>query len=195
MGPWGLAFLFCLMSTVAGTCALLRRSWNFNSVDGRIITAARWIRRVSRNSDQKPNRNRSSIERLGARRRERLMARSCCFMSRLSATTALAPPGPRSLAMVVNRCARSTSRSFMAEQGREGGFQEQVCLSYRFQVIIINSPSTRSCFSKFFQKFLGHIFCQLQRTVSARIQRVSNARESAGFELLSGFAEIRVQTT
>ena len=31
----------------------------------------------------------------------------------------------------------------MAEQGREGSFQEQVCLSCRFQVIITNSPRTR----------------------------------------------------
>jgi hypothetical protein len=63
-------------------------------------------------------------------------------MSRLSATTAFAPPGPRSLAMVVNRWMRIISRSFMAEQGREGSFQEQVCLSCRFQMIISNSPRT-----------------------------------------------------
>ena len=62
-------------------------------------------------------------------------------MSRLSATMALTPPGHRSLAIVVNRCARSTSRSFMAEQGREECFQEQVCLSCRFQVIIIKGMS------------------------------------------------------
>ena len=144
MDPWGQVYLFCLMRTVDGTCDFISRPWNFNSVDGRRITAARWIRRGSRNSDQKPNRNRSSVERLGARRRERLMTRSCCFMSRLSATTALAPPVPRSLAMVVNRWMRSISRSFMAEQGREGSFQEQVCLSCRFQVIITNSPRTPS---------------------------------------------------
>jgi hypothetical protein len=30
---------------------------------------------------------------------------------------AFAPPGPKSLAIVVNRCARSISRSFMAERG------------------------------------------------------------------------------
>jgi hypothetical protein len=100
------------------------------------------MRRRLRNSDQKPSRNRSSAERLGARRRERLITRSCCFMSRLSATTALAPPGPRSLAIVVNRCARSTSRSFMAEQGREACFHEQDCPSCIFQVIISNSPTT-----------------------------------------------------
>ena len=87
-------------------------------------------------------RNRSSAERLGARRRERLSTRSCCFMIGLSATTLLAPPGPRSLAIVVNRCAKSTSRSFLAEQGREDCYQEQVCLSCRFQVIIGNSPRT-----------------------------------------------------
>ena len=65
-------------------------------------------------------------------------------MSRLSATTALAPPGPRSLATVVNRWARSISRSFMAKQGREGCVQEQDCLNYGFQVIISNSPRTGS---------------------------------------------------
>ena len=139
LGP-GLPFLPYEYST--RYLRFISRSCDFNSVDGRRITAARWIRRGSRNSDQKPNRNRSSVERLGARRRERLMTRSCCFMSRLSATTALAPPGPRSLAMVVNRWMRSISRSFMAEQGREGSFQEQVCLSCRFQVIISNSLRT-----------------------------------------------------
>ena len=64
-------------------------------------------------------------------------------MSRLSATMALAPPGPRSLAIVVNKCARSTNRSFMEVKGRGGCVQEQDCLSYRFQVIITNSPRTR----------------------------------------------------
>ena len=63
-------------------------------------------------------------------------------MSRLSATTTRAPPGSRSLATVVNRCARSISRSFMVEQGREGCAQEQDCLQYCFQVIISNSPLT-----------------------------------------------------
>jgi integrase/recombinase XerD len=63
-------------------------------------------------------------------------------MRRLSATTALAPPGPSSLAIVVNRCASSTSISFMAEKGREGCFQEQDCLTYRFQATITNSPAT-----------------------------------------------------
>ena len=63
-------------------------------------------------------------------------------MSRLSATMALALPGPKSLAIVVNKCARSTNRSFMEVKGREGCVQEQDCLSYRFQVIITNSPRT-----------------------------------------------------
>jgi len=42
------------------------------------MTATRRMRRGSRNNDQKPNRHRSSAYRLGARRRERLMTRSCC---------------------------------------------------------------------------------------------------------------------
>jgi hypothetical protein len=82
----------------------LGRQWNFSSVDGRIMTAARSIWRGLRNSDQKPCRKRSSAERLGARRRPRFTIWSCCFMSRLSVTMALAPPGSRSLAIVVSRC-------------------------------------------------------------------------------------------
>jgi hypothetical protein len=54
--------------------------------------------------------------------------------------TALALPGPRSLAMVLNRWAKSASRSFMAEQGRGDCFQEQDWLSRGIQVII-NNPS------------------------------------------------------
>ena len=46
------------------------------------------------------------------------------------------PPGPRSLAIVVNKYARSINRSFMEVEGRGGCVQEQDCLSYRFQVII-----------------------------------------------------------
>lgn len=57
-------------------------------------------------------------------------------MSRLSATTARVPLGPRSLATVVNRCARSIRKSFMTEQGREGYVQEQGWLQCCFQVII-----------------------------------------------------------
>jgi hypothetical protein len=79
---------------------------------------------------------------LGERCRERLMIKSCCFMRGLSATTVLAPPGPRSLAMVVNRWAGSASRSFMAEQGRGDCFQEQDWLSLGIQVIINNSSGT-----------------------------------------------------
>jgi hypothetical protein len=79
---------------------------------------------------------------LGARCRDRLMIRSCCFISRLSATTAFAPPVPKSLAIVVIRCARSISRSFMAEQGRWECSQEQDWLSLDIQVIINNSPGT-----------------------------------------------------
>ena len=48
-----------------------------------------------------------------------LIIMSCCFVSKLSATMIFAPPGPKSLAMVVSKWARSMSGSFMAEQGRE----------------------------------------------------------------------------
>jgi len=143
-GPLGPGLPFLPDECSSRYLQFIRMSWNYNSFDGRIITAARWIRRGSRNSDQKPNKTRSSAERIGARCRERLMTRCCCFMSRLSATTALTPLGPRSLAIVVNRCTRNTSRSLMAEQGREGCIQEQVCLSCRFQVIISNSPGSAS---------------------------------------------------
>ena len=119
-GPLGPGFRLLLADEYSSRyLRYLSRLWNFNRVDGRIMTAARLRWRGLRNSEQKPNRNRSSAERLGARCRERLMIRSCCFISRLSAMTALTPPGPSSLAMVVNRWARSTSRSFMAEQGRD----------------------------------------------------------------------------
>ena len=63
-------------------------------------------------------------------------------MSRLSATTALEPPGPRSLAIVVNRCARSISRFFMDVKGRGGCVHEQDSQTWQFQVIITNSPHT-----------------------------------------------------
>ena len=81
--------------------------------------------------EQNPNRHRSSAERFGARRRERLMTRSCCFISRLSAT-AFAPPGPRSLAIVVSRW-RSSSRFFMAVQGRGRCNQGQDYPNHRFR--------------------------------------------------------------
>jgi len=63
-------------------------------------------------------------------------------MSRLSATTAFAPPGPRSLAIVIMRWRRSISRSFMAVQGRERCYQGQDYPSHRFRAKIANSPWT-----------------------------------------------------
>ena len=61
-------------------------------------------------------------------------------LRRFISTTALAPPGPRIFAIVANRCARSTSKTFMTLKGRGNCLKEQDCLSYRFQVIITNSP-------------------------------------------------------
>ncbi len=60
-------------------------------------------------------------------------------MRRLSATTAFAPPGPRSLAIVVSK-RRSISRFFVALQGRQRCDQGQDCSRHRFSVKIANSP-------------------------------------------------------
>lgn len=57
-------------------------------------------------------------------------------------------PGSSSLAIVVKRCARSTSRSLMAEKRREGFLQEQDYLNYCFQVIFNNFPWTPKEFLK-----------------------------------------------
>ena len=116
--------------------------WNFSSVDGRRITAARRVWRGLRKRDQSPNRSRSRTESLGARRRARFITRSYCFIDRLPATIAAAPPGPRSLAIVVGRWATSISRSFMAEQGRGVGHSGQDCPTCRSQAKIANSPYT-----------------------------------------------------
>ena len=71
-------------------------------------------------------------------------------MSRLSATKALVPPGPRSLAIVVNRCAKSTSKSLMAAKGREVCTPEQDCRNCRFQVTIKNSRPYHATFATSF---------------------------------------------
>jgi hypothetical protein len=70
------------------------------------------IRRGLRDSDRKASWNRSRSKRFGERRRDRLLMRSCCFIRRLSATIALAPPGPSGLATVVI-AASNISRPFM----------------------------------------------------------------------------------
>lgn len=55
-------------------------------------------------------------------------------MSRLSATTARVPPGPRSFAIAVNRCTKSISRFFIDEQGADDQAQVQDCLTRRLSV-------------------------------------------------------------
>jgi len=100
-------------------------SWNLSRVDGLRIIVERWIWYRLRKSDQNPNKNRSSTDRLSARFHERLITRSCCFISRLSATMAFAPPGPKSLARVVNRCMSNKTRSFMIKQGRADYYRAQ----------------------------------------------------------------------
>ena len=50
---------------------------------------------------------------MGARLRGRLIMSSWCLSRRLSATTALTPPGPSSLAKVAIKCASSASISLI----------------------------------------------------------------------------------
>ncbi len=45
-----------------------------------------------------------------------MMISDCCFISRLSATIAFAPPGPSNLAMVANRCTKRMNISFMVSR-------------------------------------------------------------------------------
>ena len=114
------------------------------------------MRRRPRNNDQNPRRNRSSAERFGARYRDRLTIRSCCFMTRLSATTLLAPPGPKSFAVVVSRCARSSSSSVMVKKGIERLVAEQDCQNRLFRATIINSRHTPNL-NAFAERFVRSI--------------------------------------
>ena len=72
------------------------------------------------------------------------MTRSCCFISGLSAIMAFAPPGPKSLARVVNRCMSNKTRSFMVKQGRADGYRVQDLSIVCFYERSNNSPPTGS---------------------------------------------------
>jgi len=98
-------------------------------------------------------------------------------MRRLSAMTALAPPGPRSLATVVNRWARSISRSFITGKIRVGCAQEQDCLNCCFQVIITNSPPTGCRKGVAIIGFHGGLSTQLPRGISFMAEHLSMAEE------------------
>jgi len=106
-GPFGPGFAYFLDENSSRYLCFFSCAWNFNRVEGRTMTAVRCIWRGLRKSDQNAKLNRSNTVKFGARRRERLMISSCCFISRLSATIAFAPPGPSNLAMVTTRCANS----------------------------------------------------------------------------------------
>ena len=141
-GPLGPGLPFFRAENSNRYLRFLSALWSLSIVDGLMITAARKMCWGLMKSDQKLSKNRSSADRLGARCRERLITRSCCFMRRLSATTAFAPPGPMILARVVNRCMRSTIKSFMGKQGRVGRYQAQGLLSVCFHAGSKNSPPT-----------------------------------------------------
>jgi len=98
-------------------------------------------------------------------------------MSRLSATMVFTPPGPRSLAIVVSRWARSINRSFMEEQGREVSHQEQDFPSCPFQVKITNSPETG-----------GWAGCDAGIQVKATSSRRSTADRWRGHQQGDGFS-------
>ena len=120
----------------------LSASWNLSSVEGLMTTATFESRRGLTNSDHQPNRNRSRAVRLGARRWGRVTTSSCCFRRRFSAITALAPPGPRCLATVVSKCARSNSRFFLIGKGRGDSHPAHAYSSIGFYVRPKNSPWT-----------------------------------------------------
>ena len=105
--------------------------------------AARFGNRSGRmSSDKKPSTNRSSERRLGARCRDRLRMRSCCLISRFSATRPLAPPGPTSRATAVRRWTSSIRSPFIGasldRRVRRGKIAKSLIFGeYR------NSPGTR----------------------------------------------------
>jgi hypothetical protein len=120
-GPLGPGFVLGADEYSSRYFRFLRMSCNLKSVDERMRTAVRWMWRRPRNNDQDRSWNRLNGEKRGARRRERLTTRRCYFMRRLCATMVLAPPGPKSLAIVESRCARSSSGSFMLKKGSDVG--------------------------------------------------------------------------
>ena len=56
---------------------------------------------------------------------------------------AFAPPGPKSLARVVNRCMSKKIRFFMVKQGRADCYRVQDLSIVRFYTRSNNSPPTR----------------------------------------------------
>jgi hypothetical protein len=135
-GPFGPGLPFLRGENSGWYLRFLSASWNFRSVEGLMTTATFESRRGLINSDYKPNRNRSRVVRLGARRRERLMTRSCCFRRRFSAITALALPCPRCFATAVNKCARSSRRFFIIGKGRGNSHPARAYSSIGFYVRI-----------------------------------------------------------
>ena len=65
------------------------------------------------------------------------MMRNCCFRRRFSATSAFAPPGLRSLAIVARMWAKIRNRVIMAEELRWAGAQGQGEESLQFRVELL----------------------------------------------------------
>ena len=117
-GPLGPGFVLFFGENSWRYLRRTRHWWKFSRVDARTLNAFLAMRPGRRKSDQKPMRNRSVVERFGARRRERVITSSCCLRRRFSAMMAFAPPGPRSFAAVVSWWMKRMTMSFMLPQVR-----------------------------------------------------------------------------
>ncbi len=89
-------------------------AWKARRVDVFSTTAGRSRRLGRMKSVHTPAMTRSIGRRFGARSRPRFRITSWCFTSRGSATSARAPPGPISFAMVANRWMNKMARSRIA---------------------------------------------------------------------------------
>jgi hypothetical protein len=119
MGPWVPVCPFCAMSATIDICTLSMRrgitaAWMANN-HGRLQNATRM-------EEQRPKSEQELTQsgEVGCALPRQIDDKSCCFMRRLSATTAPAPPDPRSLAIVLSRRTTSTKRSFMMIKLKNG---------------------------------------------------------------------------
>ena len=102
-----------------------------------MVMADREVRRGPRRVARNPKKSRSRGVSLGARSRDRLMTRSCCFRRRFSETSAFAPPGLSSLAIVARMWAKTTNKFSMAGKVRKNCHSAQADENPDFQLEIL----------------------------------------------------------
>ena len=107
-------------------------AWNRSKVEGLRRIAARALRRAVRNSDQKPNPSRPRADSRGVRCRVRQATSNCCFSSKFSAITALAPPGFIRRAIVTRSCAIKMKNFLMSRSVGEMSAEIKFCQSPEF---------------------------------------------------------------